>query len=213
MARCGCSSSGCACDVIGSETFCIDIDVDGDGSFDDPYEITASLNLNATDGTLLCSPAGLTAHTFINDSGCIHVVGSGTELNPYVIGNFPFTVQDLATFAVSGELSAPTVGTLRFRFPFPANLQAVSAAVNTAPSGADIVLDVNLNGVSITTGTPPTILDGAFDTGVSEFAFDVQNVVAGDYLQVDIDQVGSIVPGSDLTVFIRYSWSGVECID
>lgn len=79
------------------------------------------------------------------------------------------------------------------------------AAVNTAPTGAAIICDVNKNGTTIftTQGNRPTIAAGANATS----AMPTPNVTAlqpGDYLSVDIDQVGSNVAGSDLVVKVFY---------
>lgn len=144
----------------------------------------------------------------------LHITGSGSSIDPYVISGDVtdidvtplITVDDLAPFALPGSLMAPTIGTLRFRFPFTATLVGVSASVNTAPTDANIIVDVNKNGSTIfTISTKPTIIAGAFDTGVSEFVPDITAVVSGDYLQVDVDQVGATAPGSNLMVFVRYS--------
>lgn len=153
-----------------------------------------------------CSSTPTCACHFAVDPGsCLVITGDGSLLLPYTFSTTART-DDLATFAMSGGLTAPTPGTLRFRFPFVATIEGVSAAVNTAPTGADIVLDVNKNGVSVYPfSTKPTIPAGDFDTGGVEMVPDTTNLNPGDYLQVDIDQVGSIVSGSDLTVFIHYS--------
>lgn len=151
-----------------------------------------------------CSSTPSCACTITIDPGtCLVITGTGSLLDPFIIASTA-RVSDLATFAMSGGLTAPTVGTLRFRFPFGCTIEGVSAAVNTAPTGADIILDVNKNGASIFIFTPPTIPAGTFDSGV-ELVPDDTGILEGDYLQIDIDQVGSTVPGSDLTVFIRYS--------
>lgn len=157
-----------------------------------------------------CSAGGCTCHFAVTVGSCLTITGDGSLLTPYTFTTTA-RVDDLASFALSGILSAPTTGTLRFRFPFDATLEGVSAAVNTAPTGADIILDVNKNGVSIYPfSTHPTIPNGTFDTGGVEDVPDTTGILTGDYLQVDIDQVGSIVAGSDLTVFIRYS-RGIAC--
>ncbi len=154
--------------------------------------------------------AGCSANTCncffqVAPGSCLTITGTGTVDDKYTFTTTA-RIDDLATFALSGGLTAPTLGTLRFRFPFDATLEGVSAAVNTAPTGASIVLDINKNGVSVYPIAPkPTIAIGAFDTGVSEAVPDTTGILSGDYLQVDIDQVGSIVAGSDITVFIRYS--------
>lgn len=77
----------------------------------------------------------------------------------------------------------------------------VRAAVGTAPTGAALVVDVNKNGTTIfpTQANRPSIAAAGFTAtgtpGVTGWA-------AGEYLTVDVDQVGSTVPGSDLTVTV-----------
>lgn len=107
-------------------------------------------------------------------------------------------------FSRSGALTV-TVGAGRFRFPFAATLLGVTAAVNTAPTGASVIADVTKNGTTVftTQGNRPTIAASAFATA-SETVPDVTAVALGDYFTVDVDQVGSTIAGSDLTVIIRY---------
>lgn len=79
----------------------------------------------------------------------------------------------------------------------------IRASVGTAPAGADLVLDVKKNGTSIytTTANRPTIAAGT--NTVVAVAPDDQAFADGDYLTVDVVQVGSTTAGSDLTVQIR----------
>lgn len=115
-----------------------------------------------------------------------------------------YVVDALASFSRSGALVVST-GTGRFRFPFAATLLGVTAAINTAPTGAAVVVDVHKNGTTIFTSQanrPSIAISGNATT--SEPAPDVTSVAAGDYLTVDVDQIGSTVAGSDLTVFVRY---------
>lgn len=111
---------------------------------------------------------------------------------------------DMAVFGIDGALTTQT-GAGRFRFPFDAIILGTTAAVGTAPTGAAIILDVNKNGTTIYTGgtNRPTIAISGFAT-TTEPAPAVTTILAGDYLTVDIDQIGSTVAGSDLTVFVRY---------
>lgn len=113
--------------------------------------------------------------------------------------------QAIAPFSRTGTLSV-VAGAARFKFPFAATIINVTAAVNTAPTGADIILDVNLNGVTIftTQANRPRILAGTFQETVDAVP-DVTAAANDQYLTVDIDQVGSGVAGADLTVFVRYS--------
>ena len=112
--------------------------------------------------------------------------------------------EDIATFAKTGTL-AVGAGTGRFRFPWAATILGVTAAVNTAPTGASLIADVNKNGTTIftTQSNRPTIT-ATTNATTSEPTPGVTAIVAGDYLTVDIDQIGSTVAGADLTVFVRY---------
>jgi hypothetical protein len=146
---------------------------------------------------------------FLEGTGEATVTGAGTELNPYIIDvptpTPPAADQDLATFTRTDVLTVGT-GVVRFRFPFAVTILGVSAAVDTAPTGSSIILDVNRNGTTIftTQANRPEITIGAFDSGAEDVP-DVTAVAAGQYLTVDRDQVGSTIAGAELTVFVRYS--------
>lgn len=109
----------------------------------------------------------------------------------------------LATFEQGGTLSV-SVGTGRLTFPVAATILGVVAAVNTAPTGAAILCDVNKNGTTIftTQGNRPSIAAAGFASATA--TPDVTAFAAGDYMTVDIDQVGSTAPGTNLTVTVRY---------
>ena len=113
-------------------------------------------------------------------------------------------LDSLVTFSRAGALTVST-GVGRFRFPFAATILGVTAAINTAPTGASVIADVLKNGSTIftTTGNRSTIAAGTNAT-TSEPTPDVTFIAAGDYLTVNIAQIGSTVAGSDLTLFIRY---------
>jgi hypothetical protein len=74
--------------------------------------------------------------------------------------------------------------------------------VGTAPTGAAILVDVNKNGTTIftTQGNRPSIAAGG--NASSAAVPDVTSLAAGDFLTVDVDQIGSTVAGSDLTVIV-----------
>lgn len=102
-----------------------------------------------------------------------------------------------------GNASVNT-GALRIYFKRAATILNVYASCSTAPTGASLILDVNLNGVTIftTQGNRPTIAAAGF-TDLTN-APNVTAVAAGDFLTVDIDQIGSTVPGADIIVAIEY---------
>jgi parallel beta-helix repeat protein len=79
----------------------------------------------------------------------------------------------------------------------------VSISVGIAPTGATVIVDINKDGTSIyPTATKPTIAASGF---VSPLAVpDTTAWADGSYLTFDIDQIGSIIAGADLTVIILW---------
>ena len=108
------------------------------------------------------------------------------------------------TLTRTGALVVET-GLVRWYPPVAITIVGVRASVNTAPTGASILVDVNKNGTTIftTQSNRPEIAAAGF-TDLSGTP-DVTGVSIGDYLQVDIDQIGSTVAGSNLTVTIEYT--------
>ncbi len=105
--------------------------------------------------------------------------------------------------AVSDETTDLTIGTAKitFRMPYAMTLSAVRASVNTAPTGATVIVDINEGGSTIlstklsidisektstTAGTPAVISDTAL-------ADDAE-------ITIDIDQIGSTIAGKGLKV-------------
>ena len=83
-------------------------------------------------------------------------------------------------------------------------ISGVRASVGTAPAGASIIIDINKNGTTIftTQGNRPAIAAAANTSG-NVTNMDVTSVASGEYLTVDIDQVGSTTAGADLTVQVE----------
>ena len=113
------------------------------------------------------------------------------------------SLTDVFVLACSDESTALTTGTnkVRFRMPYAGTLTAVRATVNTAPTGAALVVDINEAGSSVlstklsidasetsstTAATPAVISD-------SSLADDAE-------ISIDIDQIGSTVAGAGLKV-------------
>lgn len=107
------------------------------------------------------------------------------------------------TMSFDGTLTV-FAGTKRWYVPANITITAVRASVGTAPTGASAIFDVNKNGTTIftTQSNRPTIAAGT-QTDLAD-AIDVTTFSAGDYLTVDIDQIGSGTAGADATVQI--SW-------
>jgi hypothetical protein len=79
-------------------------------------------------------------------------------------------------------------------------IQGAWASAGTPPTGTDIIVDINKNGSTIftTQGNRPRVLGGT-NGGILTTPND-QSFLDGDYLTVDVDQIGSVTPGADVTV-------------
>ena len=84
-------------------------------------------------------------------------------------------------------------------------IDKVFLAVGTAPTGSGIIVDIHKDGTTIFTDQDnrPTILDTEY-TGFTT-TIDEPSWVDGSYLTMHIDQIGTTISGSDLTVHIRYT--------
>ncbi|HET9411844.1 MAG TPA: hypothetical protein VFO38_03290 [Candidatus Saccharimonadales bacterium] len=115
------------------------------------------------------------------------------------------TVTRTHVFSNTGTLSAAG-GTHRLYNDSGSSwtIQGVRASVGTAPTGASILIDVNVNGTTIFTNQAnrPTIA-ASTNTSGKVTNMDITTVADGSYLTVDIDQTGSTVAGSSLTVQVE----------
>lgn len=104
-------------------------------------------------------------------------------------------------FSKAGTL---TTGTGTFRLYSPGGvtwtIAEVRASVGTAPTGATLIVDVNKGGTTIftTQSNRPTIAISG-NTDLAD-AIEVSSLASGEYLTVDVDQIGSTIAGADLTV-------------
>lgn len=106
---------------------------------------------------------------------------------------------EVVTFSQSGVLTTGT-GAFRWYSKGAYTIVEARATVTTQPTGASILVDVNKNGTTIFTtqsGRPTVAVSTNTDLSATP---DVATLADGDYLTVDIDQIGSTIPGSNLTV-------------
>ena len=107
-------------------------------------------------------------------------------------------------YALSDETTDLEVGTATtFRMPYAMTVTGVRASVTTAPTGSNIIVDINDTAVSIlstklsidvsektsTTATTPPVIS---DTSLADDA----------EITVDIDQIGSTIAGTGLKVYL-----------
>jgi len=119
-------------------------------------------------------------------------------------GQLP-TVMQTHTFSSTGSIAVAT-GTHRLYNNRSTAwvVNGVRVSVGTAPTGTSLIVDIKVNGVTLftTQANRPTVAVGALTSGYVT-NMDVTSVAAGAYMTVDVAQVGSAVPGSDLTVQIE----------
>jgi hypothetical protein len=167
-----------------------------------PSGITIA-SANITDGAIVNADVNTSAAiaesklAFDTTSGHDHD-GSNSKL---------ISVNRAFSWYVSGTLSTGTNFGARYVVPQDMTIVKCWLIVRTAPTGeeAAILIDINLNGLTIwsTQGNRATIAASA--TSGNTTTFDTTALTAGQYLDLDIDQVGLTVAGVDLTVILEAS--------
>lgn len=85
-------------------------------------------------------------------------------------------------------------------------LRKVSLTVGTAPTGADLLVDVNVNGTtafSVQANRPKVVAGQTSGSAVPAVTGNDVDVAPGAVITVDVDQIGSTVAGADLTVVVE----------
>ena len=72
--------------------------------------------------------------------------------------------------------------------------------MGTAPVTTDIIVDANVDGTTIMTGTK-VVIAAAANTG-SQSTFSTTTIADGSYMTFDIDQIGTGTVGADLVVSV-----------
>ena len=144
---------------------------------------------NATD-TLDITVPGLATHAAL----AVDPTSTNATRNKHVSNNDLNKLRDasIPPHCFKGALTI-TTGTGKVPVMRDSTLVSIRAQVSTAPTGADIILSIRLNGTSIGT---VTITAGSLE-GTLTLS---QALTAGQSLTVNITQVGSTIAGSDLTV-------------
>ena len=132
-----------------------------------------------------------------------NVFGAGAvTVNPYT-GTIDSGLRTLAggqySFQITGYLAIQTNAAPAVIVDADRCVRDIYAIVNTAPTGAAIVLQINRNGVFYATVQIPA---GAAISNVQD-GFGLPALRAGDLLSLNISGVGTTVPGSDLTIIMR----------
>lgn len=126
-----------------------------------------------------------------------------SDFNAAVDARALLAQREVMTIALPGT-AVVAAGTLRY--PVGAGtwtITEVRVTAGTAPVGSALIVDVHKNGTTIygTQANRPTVPDG--QNAATGGAASTASVTAGDYVTVDVDQVGSTSPGADLVVALR----------
>ena len=118
----------------------------------------------------------------------------------------PPDIDDWFVIAVSDESTDLATGTkVYFRMPYAGTLLAVRASVNTAPTDANIEVDINEDGspllstilsIDASEKTSTTAAVPAVISGTGALTDDAE-------ITIDIDQVGSTIAGKGLKVYMK----------
>lgn len=143
------------------------------------------------------SPVSLDSNQFYG------LIGITTEGTARLFAPSAFSGTEVIQAAVSDEATHLTVGTnkLVFRMPRAGTLTAVRASVTTAPTGANLIVDINLNGVSIL-GTKLSIdaTERTSTTAAAPATIITSSLPDDGEITIDIDQVGATFAGAGLKV-------------
>lgn len=108
------------------------------------------------------------------------------------------TVTRGIAYCIAGALTT----SLKAFFTAPCALTVTGGKleIGTACTGAALICDIHKNGTTLftTQGNRPTIADAGTSAAIT--APDVTSIAAGDRIELDIDQIGSTVAGSDLSL-------------
>jgi hypothetical protein len=134
----------------------------------------------------------------------MEVTDTGNNVLAWVEPNGSIRAPNLAHILALSISGALTVGVGAHRIYNDTGVQLtirnIRATVGTAPAGASVIVDVNKNGTTLftTQSNRPTIAAGT--NTIKRTNMDVTTINDGEYITVDVDQIGSTTAGSDLVV-------------
>ncbi|MUN41396.1 hypothetical protein [Actinomadura litoris] len=160
------------------------------------YKLTATDLGDTLDGKLDLAGGSMEGELRLSDD-------SPAASQDYVLAHASGGAPSILPFSYTGILSVRTgTGRIYNDTGRALTIGTVRASAATGPAGQSLIIDVHKSGTTIytTQANRPTIAAGQV-TGTGGVP-DVATWAAGEYLTVDIDQVGTTTPGSDLTVTI-----------
>jgi len=111
-------------------------------------------------------------------------------------------LNNILSFYIPGVLAVANV--LRFPWPFRAQNVSMGLAVNTAPVGLPLLFQLNVGGTDVFAASDrPSIADGDNFGLFSVNGSNLTTFSEDDEAILQVDQIGSGTPGSDLGIIIR----------
>jgi len=77
------------------------------------------------------------------------------------------------------------------------------AYATTAPTGASLLFDINVNGTTIWSTQANRLAIASASNSGTQTSFNTTALAENDVLSIDIDQIGSTIAGSDITVTLK----------
>ena len=169
---------------------------------------TAAVGAAVDNSYVVVGLAGdLTAERVLTGSTGLTLTDGGANGNAELSVNTNVRDKIFAFFVAGNMTTAMLAEETRIYIPFNMSALRVQTAVTTSNAGAALLVQLSQFGTPVavantmfTAGSRPSI-PVAFSAG-SATAFDQGTLFAGSYLGIAVDQVGSTVAGSNLTVTV-----------
>lgn len=159
-------------------------------------QLLAKNSNNDYDGKWVNAPSAANGIPGGGTGGQILSKIDGTDYNAQWIAN-----KKSIAFYIDDVLEAGT-NLISVIIPQALKITGIKLAVDIAPTGANLIIDINQNGTSIYTTqvNRPTITAG--NTTADAILPDTINLVTGDKISLDIDQIGSTIAGENLAIIV-----------
>jgi len=145
-------------------------------------------NFNASAGLVDTKLATITTANKVNGSALVAETINGVK------GQF--------FWGLGGTMAVDTNVSFEYEATCNLTITGVELRCKTAPTVTALIIDINLVGTGSLFSTEPQINAGSTeDSGGA--ALNITSLAAGDVLTVDVDQIGSGVAGSDVSVILK----------
>lgn len=167
----------------------------GKALLDDAAASNQRTTLGLGTAATMTGPSG----TIVGTSDTQTLTNKTFSFGSNTVTNIPFDT----TVACGDEVTDLTVGTAKvtFRAPYAFTLTNLRANVVTAPTGANLIIDVKKNGVTVlSTLLSIDATEKTSVTATTPHVISVASFADDDEIRIDVTQIGSTIPGAGLKV-------------